>query len=77
MVYFSLYFLTEHGIIIFYTLHLETECMGKEMPGFSSGVTGTYEAPKVKRVVLDEDGNDVGTASQRTGAGAPGSFPAR
>jgi len=51
--------------------------MGKEMPGFNSGVTGTYEAPKAKRVVLAEDGNDVGTASQRTGAGAPGSFPAR
>lgn len=43
--------------------------MSKEMPGFGSGVTGTYEAPKVSRVVLDEGGNYVSSA---TGAGTLG-----
>lgn len=66
----------ENGIIINRALYLETKFMSKEMPGFSSGVTGTYEAPKVKRVVLDEGGNYVSAASQGTGAGTLGSSPA-
>jgi len=45
--------------------------MSKEMPGFSSGVTGSYEAPKVKRVVLDEGGNYVSAAPSGTLGGSP------
>jgi len=61
----------ENGIIRNYALHLEAKFMSKEMPGFSSGVTGSYEAPKVKRVVLDEGGNYVSAAPSGTLGGSP------
>ncbi len=40
--------------------------MGKEFKGFDSGITGSYEAPKVTRVVLDEGGNYVSPAGRGT-----------
>jgi len=49
-------------------LWLEENRMSNDSQGFSSGVTyeGSYQAPKVSKVVLDEGGNYVSPAAPGT-----------
>ena len=44
----------------------------KYSQGFASGVSGSYESPRVSRVILDESGNYVSSATAKDGSGTLG-----